>query len=280
MTAWGRVVVLAAVAAPVVLALAGAAIAVVPTNDNFAAAETISGATGSVTGTTVDATNESGDAVVRDVWYQWTAPADGEQLFVLNVPHTPFLAGFRVGLINTPGEALATPHFQVDCTIYGLENANRICVRRPVENGVTYKLWVHAIAPDGSFLPPGTAFNIQWRPMPTNDHFADAETISGATGSVTGTTVDATNESGDAVVRDVWYQWTAPADGEQLFVLNVPHTPFLAGFRVGLINTPGEALATPHFQVDCTIYGLENANRICVRRPVENGVTYKLWVQR
>ena len=101
---------------------------------------------------------------------------------MLNVPHTPFLAGFRVGLINTPGEALATPHFQVDCTIYGLENANRICVRRPVENGVTYKLWVHAIAPDGSFLPPGTAFNIQWRSLDVAPPAPDVDPLPTVTG--------------------------------------------------------------------------------------------------
>ena len=99
--------ILAAAAALVVLALAGAAIAVVPSNDDFANAETITGATGTVARSTVDATNEDGFFIARDVWYQWTAPADGEQLFVLHVPHTPFSAPSTSA--PAPPAAMSTP---------------------------------------------------------------------------------------------------------------------------------------------------------------------------
>jgi len=54
-----------------------------PSNDNFAAAEVLSGTNVSVTGTNVDATLElpdepntvAGQPALASVWYSWTAPA-------------------------------------------------------------------------------------------------------------------------------------------------------------------------------------------------------------
>ena len=55
----------------------------VPANDNFSAAQTISGTQGTVTGTNVRATKETGEpnhagnAGGASIWYNWTAPANG-----------------------------------------------------------------------------------------------------------------------------------------------------------------------------------------------------------
>src|SRR5207244_6219758 len=52
-----------------------------------------------------------------------------------------------------------------------------------------------------------------------NDAFVNAQSISGASGSVTGSNANATKESGepyhagDAGGRSVWYYWTAPGSG-------------------------------------------------------------------
>ncbi len=56
---------------------------------------------------------------------------------------------------------------------------------------------------------------------PPNDDFANRQTISGASGSVSGTNVDATSEAGEpdhagiaaSADASVWYRFTAPADG-------------------------------------------------------------------
>ncbi len=53
---------------------------------------------------------------------------------------------------------------------------------------------------------------------PVNDPFAMAEGVTGATGSVTGTTVGATHETGEpshgvGSGASVWYRWTAPESG-------------------------------------------------------------------
>ena len=60
---------------------------------------------------------------------------------------------------------------------------------------------------------------------PDNDSFANAVTLQGATGSVTGTNVGATKESGEpqsvpgvtAGGRSVWYNWTSPVSGAATF---------------------------------------------------------------
>src|SRR5262249_37190660 len=57
-----------------------------PLNDNFAAAQAISGCSGSVTGTNVGATAEAGEpnhspdghGGTASIWYQWQAPTSGD----------------------------------------------------------------------------------------------------------------------------------------------------------------------------------------------------------
>jgi len=60
---------------------------------------------------------------------------------------------------------------------------------------------------------------------PANDNFANAQTINGCSGSVSGTNVGATKESGEpnhlsttsdptgGGTRSIWYQWTSPSTG-------------------------------------------------------------------
>src|SRR5690348_1363807 len=59
------------------------------------------------------------------------------------------------------------------------------------------------------------------RAQPTNDNFAEAEEISGQTGTAFGSNFDATSEPDEPVHvgiptdagASVWYRWTAPSDG-------------------------------------------------------------------
>ena len=60
-----------------------------PPNDNFSAAQVVSGCSGSVNGTNVGATREAGEPIhspdgvssSRSIWYQWTATASGSTTF-------------------------------------------------------------------------------------------------------------------------------------------------------------------------------------------------------
>jgi len=88
-----------------------------PANDNFAAAQVISGCSGSVNGTNVGATREAGEPIHspdgnqsnRSVWYQWQAPGSGNATIstagsgfdtVLGV-----YTGSSVGALTTIGRA-------------------------------------------------------------------------------------------------------------------------------------------------------------------------------
>lgn len=54
---------------------------------------------------------------------------------------------------------------------------------------------------------------------PANDNFANAQTVSGTSGTVTGTNANATTESGepDSPTTSVWFSWTAPSVGRWQF---------------------------------------------------------------
>ena len=81
-------------------------------------------------------------------------------------------------------------------------------------SGVTYRIQV-----DGVFSATNTFTLTFNRRPPANDNFANARAISGASGSVDGTTVAATTETGEPgpSYHTVWYRWTAPATGKFWF---------------------------------------------------------------
>jgi subtilisin family serine protease len=70
-------------------------------------------------------------------------------------------------------------------------------------------------------------------PRPANDHFENAETISGSNGVVLGSNVNATREANEpdhhspTGSASVWYRWTASADGQ--FVLSTEVSSALPG---------------------------------------------------
>src|SRR5205809_427368 len=73
-------------------------------------------------------------------------------------------------------------------------------------------LYLLILAPSLLLVPePGNA-------QPVNDAFANGQSLSGSTGSVTGNNVGATketgepNHAGDSGGHSVWYRWTAPAN--------------------------------------------------------------------
>src|SRR5678815_1756452 len=70
-------------------------------------------------------------------------------------------------------------------------------------------------------------FTVIATPAPPNDNFANAEVISGSSGTVNGTSSFATREAGEPTFptgtgggRSVWYNWTAPGTGQATFDTN------------------------------------------------------------
>lgn len=76
-----------------------------PANDNFAAAVTLSGASGMITGTNVGATGEPGEpnhaqstgSGRKSVWYNWTAPASGQINFNTSSSSYDTVLGIYIG---------------------------------------------------------------------------------------------------------------------------------------------------------------------------------------
>lgn len=199
-----------------------------PSNDNFANATTISGANGSVRGTTYDSSREANDLIPdmydseypSTVWYRWVAPTNGTYTFSATDADNPLSQGYAIGVTggydSINGE-WTDPDVEWD-SIEVVAKANS-------EFWISLGSW---------YIDEGNKtesnFILSWRrhTPPSNDDYANAVSISGASGSIDGTTHDASSEEDDLIpdcydsdyVSTVWYKWTAPADGT--FVFSAP----------------------------------------------------------
>ena len=150
---WRTVVLIAAGAVACMFVFVSSAAAAPPANDNFANAQTISGDSGTLAGTTVDATAEpnepkhAGQPAQASVWYRWTAPADGLASF------DTCIADFNTRLAVYTGAALvdlvevASNDNSDDCGAGSLQSSASFVAR----SGVTYQIAVDAWGGTGTF---------------------------------------------------------------------------------------------------------------------------------
>ena len=99
-----------------------------------------------------------------------------------------------------------------------------------------------AAAADPDLRPPDQAA------PPANDHFANAATLAGASGSVTVDLLAATFEPGEPTlgedweddlspfVSSIWFQWTAPTQGATHFDTSGAHVSVLQGERIAALT--------------------------------------------
>ena len=196
------------------LTLAPAAPAAPPGNDDFANARVIAGTTGSVAGSNVGATKETGEPDHagnpggHSIWYSWTAPADG------NVAFTTIGSGFDTLLAIYTGAAVnaLTP---VAANDDAPDGSGPSAVSFAAMSGITY-----SVAVDGFSGKIGSV-ELSWHPAPVNDNFADAQVLpSTSSGTATGEVGGETIEPGEPIgfgFGTIWYSWTAPADGTYKF---------------------------------------------------------------
>lgn len=190
-------------------ALTGSALAAPPANDAFVAAAELTGRSIAVAGSNKDATKELGepDHAGRpggaSVWYRWTAPASGRATI------STCGSDFDTLLAAYTGDAVvALEEVASNDDSCGLQSA----ISFAAAVGTTYR-----IAVDGLNGATGL-FDLRVRLAPPNDDFADAEQLSGDTGSVEGTNAGASSEPGEPFsFSSVWYRWTAPTTGPATF---------------------------------------------------------------
>lgn len=141
------------VASACALIFVPSAAATPPANDNFADSQLIAGASGTIAGTTVDATAETNEPdhaglpAQASVWYRWTAPGDGIATF------DTCAAAFDTRLAVYTGTALAdlvevASNDDSDACGAGSSQSSLSFVAR---DGVTYQIAVDAIGATGTF---------------------------------------------------------------------------------------------------------------------------------
>ena len=221
-----------------VLGLTRAAIAA-PSNDAFAAAISISGWSTSATGTNVAATREAGEPMhggvtieTGSVWWKWTAPQSGT---------------VRIDTIGSDFD-----------TVLGVYTGTSLSALTPVasnDNAVgTYQSEASFAATAGTTYAIAVAGFNYWTgnirltinaPRPTNDDFANAQTLSGATGSLTATNARATGEAGEPAhwgggpYHSLWYSWTGDLPSRITFATSAP-----AGSSPAVVVYTGTSLST------------------------------------
>ena len=186
-----------------------------PTNNNFANPQEITGVSGNVSGSNVNATLEDGEPTTTagleaggSVWFSWEAPETGFFRFEL-------AAGFdsQLGIFSGEDFSGLILHGESDTDPPG---GDFVIVW--VNEGVNYRIRVTGFqAETGPFV-------LDWSKVqpPANDNFADAQVVVGAEveGELSGSNFGATMEPGEPVTTagfeaggSVWYSWRAPATG-------------------------------------------------------------------
>jgi hypothetical protein len=217
-----------------------------PANDMFASAQAVPGAPGSVAGTNVNATKETGEpnhagnVGGASVWYSWTAPASGQATFTTaGSSFDTLLAAYRGTAVNALTGVAANDDANSTTSTSQISFA--------ATGGVTYMIAVDGWSPAAGTPAKGTV-TLSWSlgaPVagPANDMFASAQVVSGAPGSVAGTNVNATKETGEpnhagnVGGASVWYRWTAPASGQVTFTTaGSSFDTLLAAYRGTAVN--------------------------------------------
>jgi len=186
-----------------------------PANDNFASAAGVTGTSWTRTGSSVNATAETGEPIHAgqapgfSIWYSWTAPASGAA--TISTAGSNFDTVLAVYTGSTVGAL--TPVAANDNPAEG-----------GVAAGVSFQAvagTVYRIAIDGKGGASGSvtlAGNLAGATV-SNDAFASAAVVSNSftvTGSNVGATREAAepNHAGVSGGKSVWWSWTAPANGK------------------------------------------------------------------
>jgi hypothetical protein len=211
------------------LTFAGTAMAAPPSNDNFANATALAGASGAVSGTTVEATDEAGEPAGGSlgVWYSWTPSVSGATVF-----DTCGAANYDTMVDIFTGASFGS----LSLVASGDDGCGVKQSVTPFRANAGTKYWIRV----GGFGGQRGTFTLSWN-VQTNDDLATARVLTGVSGSVTGSTLGATDEPGEPATYGggLWYSWTAPGAGTVTF-----DTCTGAGFDTVVDAYTGSSVAT------------------------------------
>jgi hypothetical protein len=182
---------------------AGPAAAAAPSNDSLSAPFALSGTTGSVYGSNVDATFSEDEPYAAywydgaTVWFAWDAPQNGTLQVGADADWETTHVAVFAGAPSAASDAVASDYAGVTLEVTG---------------GTRYYIAVDTEGGAGDFYVDWT---FAGSAAPSNDMWSFAQPVAGASGSVSETTVGATTEAGEPATEghSVWFHWVAPADG-------------------------------------------------------------------
>ncbi len=194
----------------------GATFGAEPSNDNFASARLLSGNSGVVTGTNLEATlqfesdepDHGGDGAGQSVWYRWTAPSSALYSFSTEGSDFDTVLAIYTGSTFATLSEVDSAHGEI---FYGVPA--RVYFRAVI--GTTYR-----IAVDGWYADTNWegAIRLSWAIVlpPANDNFANATVLSARNGTISVSNREGSKEPGEAGLlsdASVWYRYTAVESG-------------------------------------------------------------------
>lgn len=177
-----------------------------PVNDRFDNRVALFGTNFTLQGTTVGAVPDPAEPYPRTIWWEWTAPAEGQVMIAQQYN------GWGVDLSVYTGLSLAELQPVVSSSPYAP-------VIFPVTAGTKYQLAVGC-----SYQIP-VSLTLRFIPHPPNESFADRIGLGSGETSVSGTFGGSTNRVWDPIddrtFGTVWYSWTAATSGPVTLKLDV-----------------------------------------------------------
>lgn len=180
-----------------------------PANDNFEDATVISGTDGSVGGTNVSGSLQTGEpqhanaSVGASVWWRWTAPLSGPATIDTFGSDFDTVMAVYTGSWGNLHEVASNDD----------SGGTTSRVNFTATDGIVYYIAVAGYSGDiGDVV-------LNWTMSPANDDFAGAVDLFGRDGSINGTNAAGTIEDGEpahagvSASASVWWRWTAPASG-------------------------------------------------------------------
>ena len=139
-----------------------------PANDNFAAAQVISGCSGTVTGTNVSATKEAGEpnhspdnnGGSASIWYQWQAPASGDVVFDTRQSNFDTVLAAYTGTSVGALTVVPGPTSKNDDEVPGSVRTSKITFTATA--GVIYRIAVAGYNNDGSGIGELGSVTLNW----------------------------------------------------------------------------------------------------------------------
>jgi hypothetical protein len=203
---------------------AAAAAAAPPPNDDFANAQSLSGALPiEVSDTNVGATAQSGEPRFSSasgghtIWFRWQAPSSGAVTVSTCGSEMPTFLGVYIGnSVNALSEVASTTRDWPGCVFEeGTQATFTAVVGRvysiQVDGNTYHEGSQSAVSGEGAIK-----LQVHDRPPPENDDLADAKTIQVGSGGVPAPNFGATKEPGEPDHRgnpggaSVWFKFTAP----------------------------------------------------------------------